>query len=110
LRFPKQKKEQKEITILCQMGIVTETDFARFLPFVKDATPAAAGFDLKAIREQAGLSQSELGKLVNLSQVEISRLEHGTKNISVDIQERILDAIKNGTKSNVVPFKKIVYA
>ena len=106
LRFP-QKKEQKEITILCQMGIVVEADWQKFLPFVKDATaPAAAGFDLKAIREQAQLSQAELGKLVNLSQMEISRLEHGTKGISVDFQEQIAKAIKKGTKSNVVPFKK----
>ncbi len=53
-------------------------------------------------REKAGLSQKELAKKLNTTQSVISRIENGKQNISLDMLQKIANAL--GKKSVHVSF------
>ena len=48
--------------------------------------------NIKTIRQQAGLSQAELGKRVGLDQATISRMERGQREPTVSQLQRIAEA------------------
>lgn len=46
--------------------------------------------DIETIRKNEGVSQNELAKKTGISQEELSRIEHGKRNITFDTYFRIL--------------------
>lgn len=48
---------------------------------------------LREIREERGMSQSELARLSNVHRVSICRYEHGTKKPNIDSLKRLADAL-----------------
>lgn len=59
----------------------------------------AAG--LIALREQAGLSQRELAKLIGVSQPRIAAIER-CRNVTIDVLEQYIDAVGGRLELNVV--------
>ena len=54
-------------------------------------------------RIQAGLTQTELSKKSGISQADISRLENGTRNPSLNILKRLAEAMNTTLKIEFVP-------
>lgn len=53
----------------------------------------AFGKNLKATRERAGLSQTEVAGAAGVSQPNIARIETGTQNITLETMKRLADAV-----------------
>jgi len=56
---------------------------------------------LTALREQAGLSQRELAKLIGVSQPRIAAIE-GCRNVTIDVLEQYVAAVGGRLELNVV--------
>ena len=54
-------------------------------------------------RIRAGLTQNELAAKTGISQADISRLEHGTRNPSVDLLKRLAEALDSTLRIEFVP-------
>jgi transcriptional regulator with XRE-family HTH domain len=66
---------------------------------IEDELRLAAG--LTALREQAGLSQRELAKLIGVSQPRIAAIEQ-CRNVTVDVLDRYVAAVGGRLELNVV--------
>ena len=60
---------------------------------VKNPNPVHPGRVLKMYREDMGLNQTEFAKLIDKRQKDISNLEKGSDNITVDIALRLEKAL-----------------
>jgi DNA-binding XRE family transcriptional regulator len=49
--------------------------------------------DIEKIRKSEGLSQNDLARLTKISQMEISRIEHGKRNITLETYFRIINSL-----------------
>jgi transcriptional regulator with XRE-family HTH domain len=58
-----------------------------------DALRRTIGENLRAARQQADLSQTELGQLTGVSLKHVSRVERGEANVSVDILNKLAKAV-----------------
>ena len=56
---------------------------------------------IKHLRENAGLSQEELGKLIGVQRAQISKLENNTTNVTVETILRVFSALKAKVNFNV---------
>ena len=56
-------------------------------------------------RIKAGLTQIELSRKSGISQADISRLEKGTRNPSIELLKRLADALDSTLKIEFVPKK-----
>lgn len=54
----------------------------------------ALGREVKARREQLGLSQDEFALRAGLHRTYISDIEHGKRNVTVDVLKRLSDALE----------------
>lgn len=52
------------------------------------------GNRIAEIRKQRGLTQSELSEITGLQQVNISKIENGKYNVSIDILNRVCRALE----------------
>lgn len=62
--------------------------------------------NLKAIRQQRGISQEKLAELANLHRTYISSVERGQRNISIDNIERIANALGVSAETLLKPDRK----
>lgn len=53
----------------------------------------AIGRKIAHLRESRGLTQEKLAEMSNLQRVNISKIENGRYNVSIDILQRICDAL-----------------
>lgn len=58
-------------------------------------------------RKDAGLTQSELSKRTGISQADISRLENGSRNPSLNLLNRIANALDASLHIEFVPNKTV---
>lgn len=49
--------------------------------------------EIEKIRKSKGLSQNDLARLTKISQMEISRIEHGKRNITFETYFRIINSL-----------------
>ena len=66
---------------------------------IEDEMRLAAG--LTALREQAGLSQRELAKLIGVSQPRVAAIERA-RNVTIDVLDQYVEAIGGTLEVNVV--------
>ena len=64
----------------------------------------ALGYQIFLAREQAGITQSELAKRIGTRQSNISRLEQGSYNFSVEMLEKIAKALDAKLKIEFISF------
>jgi transcriptional regulator with XRE-family HTH domain len=69
---------------------------------VEDELRLAAG--LTALREQAGLSQREMAKLIGVSQPRVAAIEH-SRNVTIDVLDQYVSAVGGTLEVNVVKGK-----
>jgi transcriptional regulator with XRE-family HTH domain len=62
--------------------------------------------NLKAIRQQRGISQEKLAELASLHRTYISSVERGQRNISIDNIERIAKALEISAEALLKPSRK----
>jgi transcriptional regulator with XRE-family HTH domain len=62
-------------------------------PQVLHRTQVLAGRTFKMMREAHGLTQAEFAGLIGVSAGHLSRVEKGTREASVPLQDRIADAL-----------------
>ncbi|MCR5210954.1 MAG: helix-turn-helix transcriptional regulator [Lachnospiraceae bacterium] len=60
-------------------------------------------------RINAGMTQMELSKKSGISQADISRLEKGTRNPSLNLLKRLAEAMDSTLSIEFIPNKKAVY-
>lgn len=56
-------------------------------------TKQKVGERIRALRIEQGLTQEQLGMMTGLNRVQISRLETGSKNTSLDNLDKVLDGL-----------------
>ncbi|MCI8424245.1 MAG: helix-turn-helix transcriptional regulator [Adlercreutzia sp.] len=56
-------------------------------------TKQIVGERIRALRNGQGLTQEQLGMMVGLNRVQISRLETGSMNTSLDNLDKVLDGL-----------------
>lgn len=56
---------------------------------------------IKRVRKERQLTQSQLGELVGVSKSQISKLEHNSKNISIETVLRVFKALKANVRFSV---------
>jgi DNA-binding XRE family transcriptional regulator len=64
------------------------------------------GETIKSIRISRNLTQDQLGKIIKVQKSQISKLESGAKNVTVETILKIFDALKMGILINVFPKSK----
>jgi transcriptional regulator with XRE-family HTH domain len=69
---------------------------------IEDELRLAAG--LTALREQAGLSQREVAKLIGVSQPRVVAIEH-SRNVTIDVLDQYVSAVGGTLEVNVVKGK-----
>lgn len=57
------------------------------------STKQIVGERIKKLRKQQGLTQERLGMMTGLNRVQISRLETGSMNTSLDNLDKVLDGL-----------------
>ncbi|MGQ0464365.1 MAG: helix-turn-helix domain-containing protein [Sporichthyaceae bacterium] len=62
---------------------------------------------LTALREQAGLSQRELAKLIGVSQPRIAAIERA-RNVTIDVLEQYISALGGRLQLNVVKGDRVI--
>ena len=60
-----------------------------------ETTPASIGRLIRDARKQRGLTQIQLAEVLNTSQSAITRIEAGNQNLSLDMINRIADALES---------------
>jgi transcriptional regulator with XRE-family HTH domain len=69
---------------------------------IEDELRLAAG--LTALREQAGLSQRDVAKLIGVSQPRIAAIEH-SRNVTIEVLDQYVNALGGTLEVNVVKGK-----
>ena len=52
------------------------------------------GLMIKKVRKERSMTQEELGKLIGVQQAEISKLEKGSKNVTISTVLRVFEALE----------------
>ena len=66
---------------------------------IEDELRLAAG--LTALREQAGLSQRDVAKLIGVSQPRVAAIEH-SRNVTIEVLDHYVNALGGSLEVNVV--------
>jgi transcriptional regulator with XRE-family HTH domain len=66
---------------------------------IEDELRLAAG--LTALREQAGLSQRDVAKLIGVSQPRVAAIEH-SRNVTIEVLDQYVNAVGGTLEVNVV--------
>ena len=104
----KKRKTTDAVEILESMFVNTEQRRKSYDKALKDAEIASKIHDL---REQAGITQSQLAKLIGTTQSVISRLEDADyQGYSLEMLNRIATALHCRLEVSIVPEKKKAYA
>jgi transcriptional regulator with XRE-family HTH domain len=69
---------------------------------IEDEFRLAAG--LTALREQAGLSQRDVAKLIGVSQPRVAAIEH-SRNVTIEVLDQYVNAVGGTLEVNVVKGK-----
>jgi transcriptional regulator with XRE-family HTH domain len=69
---------------------------------IEDELRLAAG--LTALREQAGLSQRDIAKLIGVSQPRVAAIEH-SRNVTIEVLDQYVNAVGGTLEVNVVKGK-----
>ena len=69
---------------------------------IEDELRLAAG--LTALREQAGLSQRDVAKLIGVSQPRVAAIEH-SRNVTIEVLDQYVNAVGGTLEVNVVKGK-----
>jgi transcriptional regulator with XRE-family HTH domain len=69
---------------------------------IEDELRLAAG--LTALREQAGLSQREMAKLIGVSQPRVAAIEH-SRNVTIEVLDQYVNAVGGTLEVNFVKGK-----
>ncbi len=85
--------------------LMQDPEFCR--EYEKYAPERSLTEELVRIRKNAGLTQQELSERTGISQADISRLENGTRNPSVELLDRIAKAVGATLKIEFVPNKTV---
>ena len=72
--------------------------------FEEEKHKLGLGYRIFLAREQAGMSQGELAKKIGTRQSNISRLEQGNQNFTVEMLEKIAHALNFQLKIEFIPF------
>ena len=59
------------------------------------------GTMIKQVRKERGLTQSQLGELIGVNKSQISKLEHNTKNVTVETLLRVFGALRANVKFSI---------
>ena len=78
----------------------------RFQKLGKDPTMNFSD-KIKYLREQNHLTQKELAERTGINQADISKLENGTRNPSVNLLKRLAEGMGMALKIEFVPKQKI---
>ena len=76
--------------------------------FEEEKSRLSIGHQIFLAREQAGMTQGELAKRIGTRQSNISRLEQGNYNFTVEMLEKIAQAFHFRLKMEFIPLKKAV--
>ena len=63
------------------------------------------GYQISCLRESAGLTQAELARLIGTRQSNVSRLETGNLNFTVEMLEKIAEALRAELTVKFIPHK-----
>jgi DNA-binding XRE family transcriptional regulator/predicted RNase H-like HicB family nuclease len=63
----------------------------------------AAALEVRWARQAARLSQTELGRLVGVTQQQIAKLERATGNVSIETLDRVARALGKSVRVELVP-------
>ncbi len=64
------------------------------------------GYQIHKLRKKAGMSQAELARKIGTKQSNISRLEFGNLNFSLQMLGKIADALDAEIKCDLIPSRK----
>ena len=64
-----------------------------------ETTPASIGRLIRDARKQRGLTQNQLAEVLNTSQSAIHRIEAGNQNLSLDMINRIAEALDSTSET-----------
>lgn len=104
----KKKKTTDAVEILESVFINTPKRHESYGKALKDAEIASKIYEL---REQAGITQTQLAKLIGTTQSVISRLEDADyQGHSLEMLNRIATALHCRLEVNIIPEKKQAYA
>ncbi|EPL8096244.1 helix-turn-helix domain-containing protein [Morganella morganii] len=76
---------------------------------IKNNVSVSVGKKIKKVRKTVGLSGNELGKLLGLSQQQVSRYESGTSAITIDILIRISNALNVSVNELIIDYLNYEY-
>lgn len=71
--------------------------------FEEEKKKIRLGYQIFLAREKAGVTQAELARRLGTRQSNISRLEQGDYNFTVEMLERIAQALQSELKIEIVP-------
>lgn len=60
------------------------------------------GMMIKKVRKDRSLTQEELGKLIGVKRAQISKLEKGSKNVTISTVLRVFEALETKVKFKLV--------
>ncbi len=66
----------------------------------------ALGYQIFLARERAGITQGELARRIGSRQSNISRLEQGNYNFTVETLEKIAEALRADLRIEIIPFNQ----
>jgi plasmid maintenance system antidote protein VapI len=105
--------------VIVALPFVTPQDLTPFLRAAASAeTPVAQAIDtvptpetltadsIRLRREFLQMKQGDLGKVIGVTQKDVSRIERGEKALTPDVRKSIFAALFAPEKSNIIPFVK----
>lgn len=110
-------------TILITLPHVTSEDLTPFVSAATSETPVDAAIDttptdtvltpetltpdmIRLRREELAMKQSDLGKVIGVTQKDVSRIERNEKPLTNEIRASLFAALFAPEKSNIIPFVK----
>lgn len=76
---------------------------------IKNNVSVSVGKNIKKVRKLLGLSGNELGKILGVSQQQVSRYESGTSAITIDTLIRISNALNVSVSELIIDYLNYEY-
>ncbi|HID7484206.1 TPA: helix-turn-helix domain-containing protein [Morganella morganii] len=76
---------------------------------IKNNVNVSVGKNIKKVRKSLGLSGNELGKILGVSQQQVSRYESGTSAITIDTLIRISNALNISVNKLITDYLNYEY-
>jgi len=78
-----------------------QKEYKRFVEQNNKEVLLELGLKLKKIREMAGVTQEELAKQINTDKGNISRMEHGRQNLTVEYIVKVANVLHRPVKIDI---------